>query len=155
MDARETERALWALLSGIPHIRVEHAPISSASEAAEVRGTPLSLGCKALLLKTDGRFFVYALPADRQLDGNVLRRALGRKRLRFATRAELLEQTGLVPGCVPPFGSPVLPMELVADPRLLQQEEMVFTAGRRDRSVRLSTVDWRRVARPAFVEGAR
>ena len=41
--------------------------------------------------------------------------------MRFADAAELLELTGLVPGSVPPFGPPVLPLELWADPALCEQ----------------------------------
>lgn len=138
-------------LAAVEHRIVTHPPGSTAAEIAEARGTPLELGTKALLMKADGGYLVAAMPADGRLDGNRLRRALKIKRMRFASADELLAQTGLVPGCVPPWGPPVLPFRLVADPSLVQRESLAFTLGVRDRSVILRAEDWRRLAGPELV----
>ncbi len=147
----DVERRLFEVLASVPHRILHHPPARTAATIAEARGTPLEMGVKALLLKADGHYLIAALPADGQLHGNLLRRGLRRRRLRFATRDELRSEVGLEPGCVPPFGEPVLPFPLVADPALQHRNELIFTAARHDRSVRLAVHDWITTARPTWV----
>jgi prolyl-tRNA editing enzyme YbaK/EbsC (Cys-tRNA(Pro) deacylase) len=130
---------------------VEHAPTETSEESAEVRGEPLYVGAKALLLKTDDVFRLFVLPADEKLDSAAVKTELGLKNLRFATREELFELTGLVPGSVPPFGTPVLPFELFADRTIGAKEDKVaFNAGSLTRSIIMTATDWKRIANPCF-----
>jgi Ala-tRNA(Pro) deacylase len=133
---------------GCPFELIEHAAAATAEEAAAARGTGLDQGTKAIVFKYGTEFGVFAMSAERAVHSAKIRRSLGVQRTRFATRRELREMTGLPPGAVPPFGDPVLPFPLFADPSVLDREEMCFTAGRRTASIRLSTSDYRRVARP-------
>src|SRR4051812_5663886 len=94
---------------------VHHEPTQTSEESARVRGESLGVGAKALLLKTDDSFRLFVLPADRQLDAKRVKQELKVRSTRFATKEELLELTGLVPGSVPPFGVPILPFQLCAD----------------------------------------
>ena len=56
---------------------------------------------------------------------------------------------GLVPGSVPPFGTPILPFELLADATIGQREDKVaFNAGSLTNSIIMSATDWKAVARP-------
>src|SRR4051812_4710347 len=100
---------------GVQFKEISHAPTHTSEESARVRGESLTVGAKALLLKTDVLFRLFVLPADRQLDAKKVKQQLGVRGVRFATKEELLELTGLVPGAVPPFGQPVLPFELYGD----------------------------------------
>lgn len=134
---------------------IEHAAVSTAAEAAAARGTPLALGTKAILLKYDASFAIFALGAARALRSAKIRKTLGARRTRFATREELHAMTGLLPGSVPPFGPPVLPFPLFADPSALAGEELIFTAGTRTASIRLATADYRRVADPEVFDFTR
>src|SRR3954470_19583084 len=89
--------------SGVSFRAVAHAPTRTSEESATARGEPLSVGGKAILLKTDDAFRLFILPADRRLDSAAVKRELGVKKTRFASAEELLQHTGLVPGSVPPF----------------------------------------------------
>src|SRR5437763_4261527 len=89
----------------IPHDILRHAPVFTSEEAAAVRGTPLASGAKALICKADDRFLMIVLPADRKLASKLVRKATEAKSLRFASREEVEQLTGLVPGSIPPFGS--------------------------------------------------
>lgn len=127
----------------------DHPPARTAIEAAELRGTPLEAGCKAIVMKLGKAFAVLAFGADRQIDNRKLRRRLGVRRYRFATEDELLELTGgLRPGSVPPFGRPIFDLPLYADQDRAQRDPFWFTNGLRTQSVCLSASDWRRVAAP-------
>ena len=88
--------------AGVAFREAEHEPTRTSEEAAAARGEDLSVGAKALLLKSDDSFRLFVLPADRKLDSAAIRHRLGVRRTRFATVEELHELTGLVPGSVPP-----------------------------------------------------
>lgn len=139
--------ALEAWLATVPHTAYDHAPVASAEDAAAQRGTALHEGVKALVMKIGRVFMVVALPADRALDGRSLRKAVGVQRYRFARAEELAERTGLVPGSVPPIGH-LFDLPLVLDEAVLQNDHVVFTLARPDRSARVATADFLTLARP-------
>lgn len=136
---------------GVPFREVCHSPARTSEESARVRGEPLHNGGKALLMKTDDQFRLFVLPADMRLDSRLVRRELGARRTRFATPEELLELTGLVPGSVPPFGSPILPFELYVDSAVAANERIAFNAGSLTDSIILAVDDYLRLAAPARV----
>ena len=129
-------------LADRPYREIEHRPISSAEEAAEVRGTPPQIGGKTILLLVKRRPLLLALPADRALDNRAIKDRFGTTHTRFATAEELAARTGLERGALPPFGAPIFDLPLYVDRTLAEREQIVFTAGRRDRSILMATVDW-------------
>lgn len=141
--------------SGVPYEEQEHEATRTSREAAAARGEPMNIGAKALLLKADDRFCLFVLAADRQIHSAALRRHLGVQRTRFATVEELRRLTGLVPGCVPPFGEPVLPFPLYADESAGAEGRVAFNAGSLTHSIMMSTADWEAVARPKRFRFAR
>lgn len=127
-------------------------PTRTSEESAAARGEPLRIGGKALLLKAeDDVYRLFVLPADARLDSQAIRRELGLKKTRFASAEELLEQTGLVPGSVPPFGRPVLPFDLYVDQGIAENDRIAFNAGSLTDSIILSTADYLRAAKPQGV----
>jgi Ala-tRNA(Pro) deacylase len=133
----------------ITYKQVSHEPTFTSEESARVRGESLSVGAKALLVKTDDMFRLFVLPADLQFDTRRVKQELKIRSTRFATKDELLELTGLVPGSVPPFGEPVLPFELYADSGVGGSEDKVaFNAGSLTTSIVMKASDWKSVARP-------
>jgi prolyl-tRNA editing enzyme YbaK/EbsC (Cys-tRNA(Pro) deacylase) len=135
--------------AGIAFRQLHHEPTPTSADAARVRGEPISSGAKALLLKADDQFRLFVLPGDRRLDSAAVKRQLRLDRLRFASPEELLAQTGLIPGSVPPFGRPILPFDLVADESIgLIHPTVAFNAGSVTDSIIMAAADWLRVARP-------
>src|SRR6478609_3626015 len=135
--------------AGVEFKEIVHAPTHTSEESARVRGESLTVGAKALLLKTDNVFRLFVLPADRQLDTKKIKQELKVKSTRFATSEELLGLTGLVPGSVPPFGNPVLPFELYGDTAIGGTEDKVaFNAGSLTLSIVMKASDWKAVAKP-------
>jgi prolyl-tRNA editing enzyme YbaK/EbsC (Cys-tRNA(Pro) deacylase) len=157
MTADVTAR-IRALLAeqGVAFREIEHEPTYTSEESARARGEGLEIGAKAIVLKTGADFGVFVLPADRKVDSGAIRRHLGLNALRFATPEELLALTGLVPGSVPPFGHPILPMQLFADPGVgVAGDRIAFNAGSLTCSFVLAATDWRRVASPKALALAR
>lgn len=148
-DGRVAERLRELMLaSAVPFREINHPPTLTSKDSARERGEPLAIGGKALLLKLDDGFGLFVLGADRRLDSATLRDTLGARRSRFATPEELWEQTGLVPGSVPPFGEPLLPYPLYADDSIVSQPRIAFNAGLLTRSMTLAIDDWLTVAKP-------
>jgi Ala-tRNA(Pro) deacylase len=144
--AAALERHLQA--RGIGFRAVEHVPTLTSEASAQARGEPLAIGGKALLLKVDDSFALFVLSAAARLDNAAIRQHFGARKARFASRDELWDMTGLVPGCVPPFGEPVLPFPLYADPSILEQPRIAFNAGLLTRSFVLAIDDWVAMASP-------
>ena len=135
---------------GIGYRLIDHPETFTSLESAAVRGEPLEVGGKALLVKTDDVFILAVLRADQKLDSRALQRLVGARKLRFATREELSMLTGgLVPGSVPPFGRPVLDFPLYVDEAVARNERIAFNAGSLTRSVVMSAADYFAVARPS------
>ena len=126
---------------------VRHEPVYTSEEAARVRGTPLASGAKALVCKGDDDFVLFALPADRKLASKAVRRARGWRKLRFASRDEVAERTGLAPGSIPPFGS-LFGLPTLCDSRLSEHETINFNAGDHCISVSMRYADYVAVEQP-------
>ena len=95
-----------------------------------------------------GNFALFVLSAAARLDNRALKRYFSAKNTRFASPDELMTLTGLVPGSVPPFGRPVLPLPLYVDPSIFENQRIAFNAGSLRDSLVIATSDYRFVAQP-------
>jgi Ala-tRNA(Pro) deacylase len=137
----------WLEQAGVPFTVLRHEPVYTSEQAAAVRGTALSSGAKALVVKIGELFVLLVLPADRKLDSRKARAALGGKVLRFATREEVEGITGLQPGSIPPFGS-LFGLTTYCDPALGANPEINFNAGDHAISVQMTYEDYKRMEKP-------
>ena len=134
--------------------RVMHHPASgkSSQSVAEIRGTELGQGAKALCCTVKGNgvklHVLGILPADKQADLHKLAAAVGGRRAALASPEEVMDLTGSVFGAVPPV-SFTDALVVVADPsRFTRYEEIAFNAGRLDASIIIRTEDYRRIVAP-------
>ena len=137
--------------AGVAYRLVEHRAAETSREAAEIRGSKLEQGAKALVLRSKGEFMLFVVSAARELDPKKLRAELKLKSLSFATPDEVLRTFGLLKGSVPPFGS-VLGIRTLADVSLRQNEEIVFNAGLRTKSIFISLTDYDAVEKPTWLD---
>jgi Ala-tRNA(Pro) deacylase len=150
----EVHRRIQAYLeeSGVHFRELHHEPTLTSEESARVRGEELRNGGKAILLKVDNVFRLFVLSAARKLDSSKVKQHFGVKRLRFATREELLELTGLEPGSIPPFGSPIFDMELFVDSSITENDRIAFNAGSLTDSIIMNVKDYLRLAVPVIFD---
>ncbi|MEM7394507.1 MAG: YbaK/EbsC family protein [Verrucomicrobiota bacterium] len=127
---------------------VHHQPTFTSEASAAARGEELSTGGKALVLKIEGRFVLHVLSASRKADSRAIKAHFKARKMRFASADELLDLTGLVPGSVPPFGPPILDLELYVDTSIVENEKIAFNAGSLTDSIVMSTADYLRLAQP-------
>jgi Ala-tRNA(Pro) deacylase len=90
----------------------------------------------------DDAFKLFVLSAALKVDSKKIKQRFSAKSIRFASKEELFELTGLVPGSVPPFGPPILSLELYLDPSVTQNEKVAFNAGSLTDSIILKTSDY-------------
>ncbi len=128
---------------------LEHTPVFTSEEAAAVRGTSLSSGAKALVCKVDQQFSLFVMPADRRLATKEVKKTLKNRRLRFATKDEVVDLTGLTPGSIPPFGS-LFSLPVYCDEGMALETVINFNAGDHARSVSMTFGDYRSVENPTM-----
>jgi prolyl-tRNA editing enzyme YbaK/EbsC (Cys-tRNA(Pro) deacylase) len=149
----EVLQAIRGLLRehGAEFREVHHRPTRTSEEAAAARGEPIEIGGKAIVAKVDESFRLFVISAARKLHSRAICKHLGARRFRFATPEELGELTGLVPGCVPPFGRPILDLDLYVDTSVLDNDRIAFNAGSLEDSIIVDRRVWLEIARPAGV----
>ena len=137
----------WLRQQGVAFTVLRHEPVYTSEQAATVRGTSLASGAKALVLKAGDNFLMAVLPADRKLDSKKARDALRVKSLRFASKEEVEQLTGLQPGSIPPFGS-LFELKTYCEPDLANNVSINFNAGDHAISVQMMYADYVRVEAP-------
>lgn len=128
---------------------LEHEPVRTSEEAAKVRGTKLSEGAKAMIVKSEeysNKFAMVVIPADKQLETEKVSKVLGEK-FSVASAEEVEAFTGIQMGGVPPFGR-LIGLEVYFDKSLWTKERSAFNCGRKDRSIIIKTEDLIKFAEP-------
>lgn len=125
---------------------VHHQPTFTSEESAHARGEEVKTGGKAIVMKIDDSFKLFVVSAALKIDSKKLKEFFHAKSIRFATKEELHSLTGLVPGSVPPFGKPILDLELYIDSSIQQNEKIAFNAGSLTDSIIMTTNDYLSVA---------
>ncbi len=145
--------AIRALLDreGASYRQVHHEPTFTSEESARARGEDVKVGGKALVVKTGDDFRLLVVSAALTVDWGLVKKQFQVKKARMADREELLRLTGLVPGSVPPFGRPILPLDLFVDPSVCANPVIAFNAGSLTDSIVLPVEDYLRVAKPTVV----
>jgi Ala-tRNA(Pro) deacylase len=131
----------WLKQRGVQFTVLRHEPVFTSEQAAAVRGTPLASGAKALVVRAGEDFVLLVLPADRKLDSRKARAGLGVKNVRFASREEVEQLTGLQPGSIPPFGS-LFGLKTYCDPDLGLNASINFNAGDHAISIQMTHADY-------------
>lgn len=151
LEVLENIRSLYRE-NNVEFRELEHEPTRTSEESAAARGESMEIGGKALMMKIEDRFRLLVLPAILKVDSKSLRKFFGTKYMRFATREELEDVTDVVPGCVPPFGEPILPLELYVDSSFQDREKIAFNPGMLTYSHILDFDDYERIAKPEFFD---
>jgi len=131
----------------VKHELILHRPTHTSAESALARNESLEVGAKALVLKTGSGFCIVVLSASKKLESRKAKVLFAGKKIRFATKEELFELTGLNPGSVPPFGYPLLPFKLIIDLSITKLPYVAFNAGSLEISIKMSVSDYLNVSK--------
>ena len=137
---------------------IEHEPEGRTEVIAKIRGNRIGQSVKSMTLQVrlTRRENIYCLanvPGDCRVDFDGVKSHFNADSVAFAAREKAEALTGCVIGAIPPFSfNDQLPA--LVDPLVLENEEIVFNAGRLDRSIMMRLEDYIRIARPQVVKCA-
>jgi Ala-tRNA(Pro) deacylase len=139
--------------NGIAHKVMEHEAEGRSEAIAAIRGTAVGQGAKALVcrvkISANKRSHVLAVfPADKQEDLEAIAAAAGGKKASLASRDLARELTGCEIGAIPPFTFNDDLALLVDDTLGQRYDQIVFNAGRLDRSILMNAADYLALVKP-------
>ena len=137
-----------------PFRMVEHPPEGRTEVVTQIRGNRLGQAAKAMVVmvklgKKDRQYLLCVVPGDCRIDLDVVKKLGGGTHAMFAPPAVAEQLTGCVVGAIPPVSFDTS-LTLVVDPRLLENEEIVFNAGRLDRSIFIDPCAYVTAAKPTL-----
>jgi Ala-tRNA(Pro) deacylase len=154
-DTVDIHDRIMALLAegGAEYRTLDHEPEGRTDRASQIRGHILRQAAKAMVVAIRSRdnerrrFVLAVVPGDRRVNFDAIARAQQGRAASLASAHEAANLTGCTMGAVPPFSfDPKL--TLMADVNLMAEQQIVFNAGRLDRSIFLRSDDYLRLARP-------
>ena len=135
---------------------VEHEAEGRTELIARIRGNRIEQSIKSMTLQVrlNRRENIYCLanvPGDCRIDFDGVKKYFKADSVAFAAREKAQALTGCVIGAIPPFSFSDQ-LQVLADPLIQQNEEVVFNAGRLDRSIFMKLADYIRIAKPTLVK---
>lgn len=133
---------------------VTHEPIlnyETANKVDEELGLT-GIETKTLFLKSkkgDNHYLFITLASER-MDSKVLKNILGEK-ITMVTGEEMIELTGMQPGCMTPFGlKENLIQKVVVDPKIYNEEKLILAFGSETMSVEMTPEDLKAILKDAY-----
>jgi Ala-tRNA(Pro) deacylase len=135
---------------------IEHVPEGRTDLIARIRGNRLEQAIKSMVVQVrygrkDNRYFLANVPGDCRVDFEAIRAGLEADSAAFAPRPKAEALAGCVTGSIPPFSFSE-DLIVLADPAIQENEEVVFNAGRLDRSIFMRAEDYIRIAKPRLMK---
>lgn len=153
-DIHEQLRALLDREGAVYRV-VEHEPEGHTELIAKIRGNRLEQAIKSIVMqvrlkKNENIYCLANVPGDCRINFEGVEKHFNAESVAFAAREKAQALTGCVIGAIPPFSFNEQ-LQVLADPLIQQNEEVVFNAGRLDRSIFMKLDDYVRIARPQMV----
>jgi Ala-tRNA(Pro) deacylase len=149
---------LCALLDreGAVYRVIEHEPEGRTETIAKIRGNRIEQSIKSIVVQVrlNRKENIYCLanvPGDCRIDFEGIKRHFHADSVAFASREKAQELTGCVIGAIPPFSFSDQ-LQVLADPLIQENEEVIFNAGRLDRSIFMKLDDYIRIAKPQLAK---
>ena len=134
---------------------IEHEPEGRTEVIAQIRGNRIEQSIKSMVLQVrlsrkENIYCLANVPGDCRVDFERVKSYFHADSVAFARREKAQELTGCVIGAIPPFSFNEQ-LQLLADPLIQQNDEVVFNAGRLDRSIMMKLSDYVRIAQPQLI----
>jgi Ala-tRNA(Pro) deacylase len=153
----DVHKRLRSLLEseGATYRIIEHEPEGRTEVIAKIRGNRIEQSIKSMVLQVrltrkENIYCLANIPGDCRVDFDGIKKYFNADSVAFAKREKAQELTGCVIGAIPPFSFSDQ-LQLLADPLIQENDEVVFNAGRLDRSIMMTLSDYLRIAKPKLV----
>lgn len=147
-------RKLKEFLEGhnIKYVTIRHSQAFTAQEIASTAHVSGKQLAKTVMVKIDGKMAMAVLPASYRVDFDLLKKAVGAKRVQLASEQEFKD---MFPGCevgaMPPFGN-LYDMEVLVAESLAEAEEIAFNAGSHTELIKMSYKDFETHVKPKVMK---
>jgi Ala-tRNA(Pro) deacylase len=155
---RDIHQQLCELLDreGATYRVIEHESEGRTEMIAKIRGNRIEQSIKSIVLqirlnRQENIYCLANVPGDCRIDFDGIKNYFHADSVAFASREKAQELTGCVIGAIPPFSFSD-DLQMLADPLIPENEEVVFNAGRLDRSIFMKPHDYLRIAKPQVVK---
>lgn len=149
---------LCALLDreGATYRVVEHPAEGRTELITKMRGNRLEQAIKSIVVqvrfgKKETRYYLANVSGDCRVDLPAIQAFFGGTDVSVAPRQKAEQLAGCVIGSISPFSFND-ELLVLADPLIRENEEVVFNAGRLDRSIFMTMEDYFRIARPQEIK---
>ena len=154
-DAHERLRALLDDKGAVYRV-IEHEPEGHTEVISKVRGNRLEQSIKSIVVqvrlnKKENIYCLANVPGDCRVDLDGIKAHYNAISIAIAPREKAQELTGCVIGSIPPFSFNTQ-LIVLADPLIRENQEVVFNAGRLDRSIFMNVDDYFRIAEPQVMK---
>lgn len=131
---------------------VEHKPEGQTEVIAKIRGNKIEQSIKSIVLQVrlnrkENLYCLANVPGDCRIDFAGIKHYFEADSAAFASPHKAQELSGCLIGAIPPFSFNDQ-LQVLADPLIQNNEEVVFNAGRLDRSIFMRLDDYIRIAKP-------
>ena len=158
MSANDIHEQLRALLDkeGADYRVIEHEPEGRTEMIAKIRGNRIEQSIKSIVVQVrlsrkENLYCLANVPGDCRIDFDGIKSHFNADSVAFAFREKAQALTECVIGAIPPFSFNDQ-LQVLADPLIQENEEVVFNAGRLDRSIFMKLDDYLRIARPQLAK---
>jgi Ala-tRNA(Pro) deacylase len=149
---------LCALLDreGAAYRVIKHEAEGRTELITQIRGNRLEQAIKSIVVqvrmsKKENRYYLANIPGDCRVDLNAIKSHFNAAGIGIASREKAEALTGCVIGAIPPFSFSDQ-LQVLADALIQENDEVVFNAGRLDRSIFMKLDDYIRIAKPGLVK---
>lgn len=156
----DIHQQLRALLDreGAEYRVLEHQPEGRTEVISGLRGNRVEQAIKSIvvqvrLTRKENRYWMVNVPGDCRVDLDSIQTLLDADSVAIAKRDKAEALTGCVIGAIPPFSFSDQ-LAVLADPLILENDDVVFNAGRLDRSIFMKSADYVRIAKPQLARVA-
>lgn len=126
---------------GAPYEEIAHKTVYTAFDAAQTLKKELKEIAKNLLVQADKTFALVIVPADRKIDLNKVKKALGAKKLSLSNEKIMVKVLKIKPGAISSFGK-LHQLETWVDKAMLKTKKAVFSTGSFTDSVFMKVKDF-------------
>jgi Ala-tRNA(Pro) deacylase len=135
---------------------IEHEPEGRTEMIAKIRGNRIEQSIKSIVVQVrlnrkENLYCLANVPGDCRIDFDGIKAHFNADSVAFAAREKAQQLTGCVIGSIPPFSFSDQ-LQVLADPLIQENEEVVFNAGRLDRSIFMKSDDYLRIAKPQLAK---
>ena len=126
---------------GIDYEEIAHKTVYTAYDAAQTLKKELKEIAKNLLIQADNTYALVIVPADKKLDLNKIKKALGAKNVSIPKEKVMLRVLKIKPGAISSFGK-LHKLETLIDRAMLNTKKAIFSTGSLTDSVFLKVKDF-------------